>query len=71
MVTLPDAESRLQKYLAGSSARSITSSRTLAESLLGPKAPFWSDTIPRTREGFFHYKAGLSAAIKRCLAYAP
>lgn len=71
MVTLPDAESRLQKYLAGSSTRSITSSRILAESLLGPKAPFWSDTIPRTREGFFHYKAGLSAAIKRSLAYAP
>lgn len=27
--------------------------------------------IPRTREGFYHYKAGLKAATKRALAFAP
>jgi isocitrate lyase len=31
----------------------------------------WSCDIPRTREGFYHYRAGIAAAIKRAIAYAP
>ncbi|KAK0287981.1 mitochondrial 2-methylisocitrate lyase [Friedmanniomyces endolithicus] len=34
-----------------------------------PVAFSWD--IPRTREGFYHYSAGLSAATKRAIAYAP
>jgi len=69
--TLPDAEAQIKKYISGTSTRSHSASRALAESILGSKAPFWSDSIPRTREGFFHYKAGLAAATKRSLAFAP
>ena len=32
---------------------------------------FFSWDIPRTREGFYHYKAGLPAATKRAIEYAP
>ena len=32
---------------------------------------FWSHDIPRTREGFYHYKAGLPAATKRAIEFAP
>ncbi|KAL9102854.1 MAG: hypothetical protein Q9163_002035 [Psora crenata] len=32
---------------------------------------FFSWDIPRTREGFYHYRAGLPAAIKRAIEFAP
>ncbi|KAI9722564.1 MAG: hypothetical protein M1828_004559 [Chrysothrix sp. TS-e1954] len=32
---------------------------------------FFSWDIPRTREGFYHYQAGLPAATKRAIAFAP
>jgi len=32
---------------------------------------FFSWDIPRTREGFYHYRAGKEAATKRAIAYAP
>ncbi|KAL8687842.1 MAG: hypothetical protein Q9218_006096 [Villophora microphyllina] len=32
---------------------------------------FFSWDIPRTREGFYHYKAGLPAATKRAIEFAP
>lgn len=32
---------------------------------------FFSWDIPRTREGFYHYKAGLPAAKKRAIEFAP
>ena len=36
------------------------------------KSPvFFSWDIPRTREGFYHYRAGSSAATKRAIEYAP
>ena len=36
------------------------------------KSPlFFSWDIPRTREGFYHYRAGLSAATKRAIQFAP
>lgn len=31
----------------------------------------WSWDTPRTREGYYHYKAGIPAALKRTLAFAP
>ena len=31
----------------------------------------WSCDIPRTREGYYHYRAGFPAAIKRATEYAP
>lgn len=36
------------------------------------KSPvFFSWDIPRTREGFYHYRAGLPAATKRAIEFAP
>jgi isocitrate lyase len=32
---------------------------------------FFSWDIPRTREGFYHYRAGIPAATKRAIEYAP
>lgn len=31
----------------------------------------WSCDIPRTREGFYHYRAGFAAATKRAKEFAP
>jgi isocitrate lyase len=31
----------------------------------------WSHDIPRTREGFYHYRAGIAAATKRAIEFGP
>ncbi|KAL0636094.1 mitochondrial 2-methylisocitrate lyase [Maublancomyces gigas] len=64
------AESKIDQYLKGSSERSISDSRILARELLG-RDVFFNWDISRTREGYYHYRAGLPAAIKRSLAFAP
>ncbi|MCJ1422328.1 hypothetical protein MMC29_000208 [Sticta canariensis] len=49
---------------------SITRRRALAAKYT--KTPvFFSWDIPRTREGFYHYRAGASAAMKRAIEFAP
>lgn len=49
---------------------SVTKRRQLADSLA--KQPiYFSWDIPRTREGFYHYRAGMTAATKRAIEYAP
>lgn len=50
----------------------IHTRRQLATSLTPSNTPVsFSWDIPRTREGFYHYRAGLPAATKRALAYGP
>ncbi|KAL1955802.1 hypothetical protein VTO42DRAFT_8041 [Malbranchea cinnamomea] len=49
---------------------SISQRRALADRLTGTPV-FWSWDIPRTREGFYHYKAGEAAATKRAINFAP
>lgn len=44
--------------------------RKLAAKVAGSPVQFSWD-IPRTREGFYHYKAGLPAATKRAIEFAP
>lgn len=60
-------------YLAETKAQpnlSIQKRRALAAQ--HSKTPvFWSWDIPRTREGFYHFRAGLPAATKRAIAFAP
>lgn len=49
---------------------SITRRRALAAKYT--KTPvFFSWDIPRTREGFYHYRAGVPAAMKRAIEFAP
>ena len=44
--------------------------RQLAASIAGSPVSFSWD-IPRTREGFYHYRAGVAAATKRAIEFAP
>ncbi|OAX83242.1 isocitrate lyase [Emergomyces africanus] len=48
----------------------INERRALADKYT--KSPvFWSWDIPRTREGYYHYRAGDAAATKRAINFAP
>jgi isocitrate lyase len=49
---------------------SLTQRRAFANTLTN-KPVVWSSDIPRTREGFYHYKAGFPAATKRAKEFAP
>ncbi|KAK8016763.1 isocitrate lyase [Apiospora rasikravindrae] len=51
----------------------INKRRELANSLLsGSDKPIYFDwDIPRTREGFYHFRAGMAAATKRAIAFGP
>ncbi|EKG18050.1 Isocitrate lyase/phosphorylmutase [Macrophomina phaseolina MS6] len=49
---------------------SLSKRRALADGY-ARKPVTWSENIPRTREGFYHFKAGLAAATKRAIAFAP
>lgn len=48
----------------------MTKRRDLANTLTD-KPVVWSCDVPRTREGFYHYKAGFPAATKRAKEFAP
>ncbi|KAF2722201.1 isocitrate lyase and phosphorylmutase [Polychaeton citri CBS 116435] len=45
--------------------------RKLATESAGGSPVSFNWDIPRTREGFYHYRAGLPAATKRAIAFAP
>lgn len=49
---------------------SLTKRRALAREYTS-KPVQWSCDVPRTREGFYHYKAGMKAAAKRATEFAP
>lgn len=51
----------------------VSARRALAASLLPSDAPpvYWSWDVPRTREGYYHFRSGMPAATKRALAFAP
>lgn len=64
---------RIAEYKEHTSADpnlSITSRRKIASQYT--KSPvFFSWDIPRTREGYYHYRAGIQAATKRAVEFAP
>lgn len=63
----------IDKYLKATSENrdmSITKRKQLASQLIDQPISFNID-IPRTREGFYHYRAGMTAATKRAIEYAP
>ncbi|KAJ9493546.1 mitochondrial 2-methylisocitrate lyase [Exophiala xenobiotica] len=61
------------EYLAKTEEnRNMSLSKRRALSSQYTKSPVvWSCDIPRTREGFYHYRAGLPAATKRAIEFAP
>ncbi|KAI0403113.1 isocitrate lyase [Xylaria palmicola] len=66
-------EDQIEGYLAAVTAdgsTGITRRRELANALV-EKPIKWNWDVPRTREGYYHYLAGMKAATKRALAFAP
>lgn len=49
----------------------ITARRHLVEALTPDNPVYWSWDVPRTREGFYHFRAGMAAATQRALAFGP
>ncbi|ESZ91018.1 isocitrate lyase [Sclerotinia borealis F-4128] len=67
------AQSTINEYLEATRKdrnMSITRRKQLA-STYSNKPIIFNIDIPRTREGFYHYKAGMEAATKRAIQYAP
>ncbi|KAB8288452.1 hypothetical protein EYC80_010117 [Monilinia laxa] len=66
-------QSNIDEYLEATRKyrdMSITKRKQLA-SKYSKKPIIFNIDIPRTREGFYHYKAGMEAATKRAIQYAP
>lgn len=49
----------------------VSERRKLAASITPGNPVYWSWDVPRTREGFYHFRSGMAAATKRALAFAP
>lgn len=67
------SQSHIDEYLQTVSSErdmSVTKRKELARKYTD-KEVFFSWDIPRTREGFYHYRAGMKAATKRAIEYAP
>jgi isocitrate lyase len=67
------AQDKIDEYLTTvkkDSNMGITRRRELANGYV-QKPISWDWDVPRTREGFYHYRAGIQAATKRALAFAP
>lgn len=66
-------QSKIQEYIKkvrNNPNFSISKRRFLAAELT-ERPLFFSWNIPRTREGFYHYKAGILAATKRAIEFGP
>ncbi|KAH8601428.1 isocitrate lyase [Bisporella sp. PMI_857] len=67
------AQASIDEYLQETTKNrdlSITKRKQLAQKYTDKPIIFNID-IPRTREGFYHYRAGMTAATKRATEYAP
>lgn len=67
------SQDSIEGYLAAVTADGsigINRRRQLANAVVS-KPISWNWDVPRTREGFYHYRAGMEAATKRALAFAP
>jgi len=63
-----DAESQLVTYKESVAGASNRRARQIARELLGEDV-MWDWDLPRTREGYYHYRGGMEAAMKRTLAF--
>jgi isocitrate lyase len=61
------------EYLSKTAAdRNMSLSRRRILASQYSKSPVtWSHDLPRTREGFYHYRAGIAAATKRAIEFGP
>ncbi|KAI9739212.1 MAG: hypothetical protein M1834_007425 [Cirrosporium novae-zelandiae] len=68
-----DPQSKIAEYnsqVAKDHNLSLSRRRKIAEQYTRTPV-FFSWDIPRTREGFYHYRAGIAAATKRAIEFAP
>lgn len=66
-------QAHVDAYITAVAAdRNLPVSRRRSLAAQYTKTPvFFSWDIPRTREGFYHYRAGMAAATKRAIEFAP
>ncbi|KAG5949095.1 hypothetical protein E4U53_006041 [Claviceps sorghi] len=67
------SQDRISEYVKATSKNpnmGITRRRTLAAHY-GKTPVYFNWDVPRTREGYYHFRAGMKAATKRALAFAP
>ncbi|KAH7409551.1 isocitrate lyase [Cadophora sp. MPI-SDFR-AT-0126] len=67
------SKTNIDKYLKATAENrnmSINKRLQLASEFTN-KPVYFNIDIPRTREGFYHYRAGMTAATKRAIEYAP
>lgn len=60
-----------QKHVKENPDLSISRRRALASDYTTKTPVVWSCDVPRTREGYYHYRAGFPAATKRAKEFAP
>ncbi|KAH8180240.1 isocitrate lyase family protein [Sarocladium implicatum] len=67
------SQSNIDAYLSATAKdRDMGISRRRALASQYTKTPvYFNWDVPRTREGFYHFRSGMSAATKRALAFAP
>lgn len=68
--TSPNLLAEYEKAISNDRNLPIRKRIQFAEKLANKKI-FFNIDIPRTREGFYHYRAGIAAATKRAIEYAP
>ena len=49
----------------------ITSRRKLTNAITPNSPVYWDWDVPRTREGYYHFRAGMEVATKRAIAFGP
>ncbi|GAA5967362.1 hypothetical protein JCM3765_000501 [Sporobolomyces pararoseus] len=68
-----EATSKFKEYKSRVSGQGVIVSnreaRVIAQEICGTPVE-WDWDLPRTKEGYYHYKGGIAAALKRTLAFA-
>ena len=67
-------QAKIQEYkdkVAADRDMSVGERRKLASEIYPDSPVYFSWDVPRTREGFYHFRAGMEAATKRSIAFAP
>ncbi|GAA5894509.1 hypothetical protein JCM8208_006260 [Rhodotorula glutinis] len=66
-----DASAKFAQYKERVTGASLSNreARVIAKELVGEEVG-WDWDLPRTKEGYYHYRGGMAAALKRTLAFA-
>ncbi|KAG8890926.1 hypothetical protein FRB98_002946 [Tulasnella sp. 332] len=67
--SVQDKKAAVEQYRQASAEKSNSESRVIAREIVGRDVE-WDWDLPRTREGYYHYKGGVEAALMRVKQYA-